>query len=80
MPAVTERDVIERRVDELVLQPFALALAHLREPERVKCACVRVVRLVVMCGVRGRNNKRALRKERAVAQGYVLHYLARERC
>ena len=79
MPAVAEGDVIERGVDELVLRPLALAFAHLREAEWVKRARVRVVRLVVMYGVRSRNHKRALRKERAVTQRYVSHHLACER-
>ena len=79
MPPMAEGDVIERRVDELVLRPFALALAHLREAERVKRVCVCVLRLVVVYGVRGRDEKGALWKECAVKQSYVLQHLACER-
>ena len=80
MPAVTKGDVVEGGVDELVLQCFALGLAHLGKAEGVEGSRILVVHIVMMCRVRSRDDESALGKERAVTQGDILHNLARERC
>ena len=77
MLSVAKRDVVDRSVDELMLDAFAFSFPHLREAERIVLLGVNVVRLIVMCGMRGRDEDGTLGDERAVVEGNVLHRLAR---
>ena len=70
-----EGNVVDGGVDELVLHPFALLLAHAREAERVKLFSPSVMRVVVVHGVRGRADHRPFRDESAVNQRDVLQRL-----
>ena len=76
---MAERDVVDRGVDELILQTFIIALTHLCKAEGIEYPCVSVDILVVVRGVCGRNEDGALRDERPVDESDVLHCLARER-
>ena len=70
--AVPERNVLERRVHELVLRAFSRLLSHAREPERVEHFRVWVHCLVVGCCISRGGEERALGDERPVAERHVL--------
>ena len=79
MLSVAKRDVIDRSVDELMLDAFTFAFAHLREAERIVLLGVDVVGLIVMRGMCGRDEDGTLGNECAVVEGDVFHRLARDR-
>ena len=73
---MAERDVLRGHVHELGLRALAFDLAHGREAERVEGGRVRVERVVVVRGVRRRNDECTLRDHHAVAERDVLQRLA----
>ena len=79
MLSVAKRDVVDRSIDELVLDALTFAFAHLREAERIVLLGVDVVRLIVMSGMCGRDEDGTLGDECAVVEGDILHCLARDR-
>ena len=80
MLSVAKRHVVDGSVDELMLDAFTFAFAHLREAERIVLLGVDVVRLIVMRGMRGRDENGTFGNECTVVEGDILHRLARDRC
>ncbi len=74
-----EGDVAVGRGDELVLGVLAVALADVREAERLELGRARVVRVVEVHRVRVRAHERARGQERPVAEGRVFQHLAPDR-
>ena len=78
MLSMAKRHVVDGSVDELMLDAFTFAFAHLREAERIVLLGVDVVRLIVMRGMCGGDEDGTLGHERAVVEGNVLHRFARD--
>lgn len=76
---VTERHVLERRVNKLMLCTLTLVLANAREAEGVKCIRIGIVALVMVYRVRGSHDECVLWDKCTVWQRDILEHLARHR-